>query len=215
MSGRSGSTFASRPSTPLRRLRAAPSRSRASRPSSSSAWTMPTPGTAALRPACSISKSQPDCISVPVFPNRKFRLSYIYVRSAAGIELPRDLHGKRVGIRVWANTAGVWARGALQHHYGVDLGAHPVGCARQDESRIPAGALDIAYLNPTTKVRASEAIAKLDALLLDGAVDAVIHARRDSRRSRARTRASAACFATTRPRRRTTSRPPASFRSAT
>jgi 4,5-dihydroxyphthalate decarboxylase len=121
-------------------------------------------------------ESQTDCISVPVFPNRKFRLSYIYVRSGAGIESSQDLHGKRVGIRVWANTAGVWARGALQHHYGVDLARIKWVALAQDASKIPAGALDIEYLNPTSKVRAAVAIAKLDALLLDGDVDAVIDA---------------------------------------
>ncbi len=60
-------------------------------------------------------------ISIPAFPNRKFRLAYIFVNSKAGIESPRDLEGKRVGIMQWDNTAGVWARGALQHYYGVDL----------------------------------------------------------------------------------------------
>jgi 4,5-dihydroxyphthalate decarboxylase len=60
-------------------------------------------------------------ISIPAFPNRKFRLSYIFVNSGAGIESPRDLEGKRVGIMQWDNTAGVWARGALQHYYKVDL----------------------------------------------------------------------------------------------
>src|SRR5262245_41074886 len=121
-------------------------------------------------------ESQTDCISVPVFPNRKFRLSYIYVRTGAGIESPRDLNGKRVGIRVWANTAGVWARGALQHHFGVDPARIKWLALVQDASKIPASVLDITYLASTTKVRASEAIAKLDALLLDGAVDAVIDA---------------------------------------
>src|ERR1041384_5311594 len=60
-------------------------------------------------------------ISIPAFPNRKFRLAYIFVNSKAGIETPKDLEGKRVGIMQWDNTAGVWARGALQHYYGVDL----------------------------------------------------------------------------------------------
>ena len=59
--------------------------------------------------------------SIPAFPNRKFRLSYIYVNSKAGIESPRDLEGKRVGIPQWDNTAGVWARGALQNYYKIDL----------------------------------------------------------------------------------------------
>ena len=60
-------------------------------------------------------------VCIPAFPNRKFRLSYIYVNAAAGIEAPKDLEGKRVGIPAWGNTAGVWARGALQNYYEVDL----------------------------------------------------------------------------------------------
>ncbi|HXG49873.1 MAG TPA: hypothetical protein VNN77_00510 [candidate division Zixibacteria bacterium] len=60
-------------------------------------------------------------LSIPAFPNRKFRLSYIFVNSGSGIGSPRDLAGRRVGIMQWDNTAGVWARGALQHYYGVDL----------------------------------------------------------------------------------------------
>ena len=60
-------------------------------------------------------------ISIPAYPNRKFRLAYIFVNSKAGIESAKDLEGRRVGIMQWDNTAGVWARGALQHFYGVDL----------------------------------------------------------------------------------------------
>src|SRR5918999_3539832 len=59
-------------------------------------------------------------ISIPAFPNRKFRLAYIFVNSKAGIETAKGLEGRRVGIMQWDNTAGVWARGALQHYYGVD-----------------------------------------------------------------------------------------------
>ncbi|NIO09641.1 MAG: hypothetical protein GTO40_17210 [Deltaproteobacteria bacterium] len=59
--------------------------------------------------------------SIPVFTNRKFRLSYIFVNSGSGIESPRDLEGKRVGISSWGNTACMWAKGALQNAYGVDL----------------------------------------------------------------------------------------------
>ena len=60
-------------------------------------------------------------VSIPAFPNRKFRLSYIFVNSAAGIHGPKDLEGKRVGVFAWDNTAGVWERGALQDHFGVDF----------------------------------------------------------------------------------------------
>jgi 4,5-dihydroxyphthalate decarboxylase len=48
-----------------------------------------------------------------------FRHSAIYVRPS--IKTPKDLEGKRVGIPEWAQTAGIYARGLLQHEYGVDL----------------------------------------------------------------------------------------------
>lgn len=60
-------------------------------------------------------------VAVPVFPNRRFRHSFIYVSSVSGIEAPRDLEGKQVACMQWANTAAVWVRSFLMHDYGVDL----------------------------------------------------------------------------------------------
>src|ERR1043166_7047720 len=34
---------------------------------------------------------------------------------------PRDLNGKAVGVRAYAQTSGVWVRGVLKSEYGVDL----------------------------------------------------------------------------------------------
>lgn len=34
---------------------------------------------------------------------------------------PRDIEGKRVGVRSYAQTTGLWIRGVLRHEYGVDL----------------------------------------------------------------------------------------------
>lgn len=104
-------------------------------------------------------------IAVPAFPNRKFRLSYIFVNSAAGINEPRDLEGKRVGILTWVNTAGIWARGALHHHYDVDL-ASIRWCSRQPAPPgLPPG-MGIEHLRD----------ANLDGLLVAGELDAVIQA---------------------------------------
>jgi 4,5-dihydroxyphthalate decarboxylase len=33
----------------------------------------------------------------------------------------KDIEGKKVGVRTYAQTTGLWARGILQHEYGVDL----------------------------------------------------------------------------------------------
>ena len=107
-------------------------------------------------------------ISIPAFPNRKFRLAYIFVNAKAGIQSAHDLEGKRVGIMQWDNTAGVWARGALQHYYGVDLKRiHWVG-ARVKAEGVAEG-IHIEKLNST-----GDPDQMLDQLLVDGAIDAVI-----------------------------------------
>lgn len=103
-------------------------------------------------------------VSIPAFPNRKFRLSYIYVNKVAGIESPVHLEGKRVGIPFWDNTAGVWARGALQHYYRVDL------------TRIHWFALSskVKSLTPGIRIETLHQGADLDSMLVEGSLDAVI-----------------------------------------
>jgi 4,5-dihydroxyphthalate decarboxylase len=61
-----------------------------------------------------------DFTAIPVFPHRRFRHAYIFVHKEAGIHTPKDLEGRRVGVPRLANTAALWARGALMHSYGVD-----------------------------------------------------------------------------------------------
>jgi 4,5-dihydroxyphthalate decarboxylase len=34
---------------------------------------------------------------------------------------PKDIEGKKVGVRSYTQTTGLWVRGILQHEYGVDL----------------------------------------------------------------------------------------------
>ena len=34
---------------------------------------------------------------------------------------PRDIEGRKVGVRTYSQTTGLWVRGILQHEYGVDL----------------------------------------------------------------------------------------------
>jgi 4,5-dihydroxyphthalate decarboxylase len=59
--------------------------------------------------------------AIPVFPARAFRHSYIFINTKSGIREPKDLMGKRVGLAEFQQTATVWARGMLQHEYGVKL----------------------------------------------------------------------------------------------
>ena len=46
----------------------------------------------------------------------------IAYNSERGELKPADLVGKRVGVRAYSVTTGVWVRGILQHQFGVDLG---------------------------------------------------------------------------------------------
>jgi 4,5-dihydroxyphthalate decarboxylase len=64
------------------------------------------------------SRGEP-LMAIPVFPNRKFRHSYIFVRHDSRLEEPANLRGKRVGIPAWLNTCGLWVRGILSDEYGV------------------------------------------------------------------------------------------------
>ncbi len=68
-----------------------------------------------------IARSQGDerFIAIPVFTSRCFRHSAIYVNAECGIQHPRDLKGKIVGVPEYQLTAIVWVRGILQHDYGV------------------------------------------------------------------------------------------------
>jgi 4,5-dihydroxyphthalate decarboxylase len=102
---------------------------------------------------------------IPVFPNRKFRHSYVFVNRGAGLREPRDLAGKRVGLRDWGNTASLWVRGIFQRYYGLDL-ARVAWVAQRAPTgvRLPAG----------VAVETLPADADLDALLAAGALDAVI-----------------------------------------
>jgi 4,5-dihydroxyphthalate decarboxylase len=107
-------------------------------------------------------------ISIPAFPNRKFRQAYIFVNSKAGIEAAKDLEGKKVGIMQWDNTAGVWARGALQHYYGLDLKRVKWVSPRAQKDGVAEG-IHIEKIDAT-----GDPDTLLDNLLLEGTIDAVI-----------------------------------------
>jgi 4,5-dihydroxyphthalate decarboxylase len=58
-------------------------------------------------------------VALPVFPNRRFRQSFIFVTAASGLHTPNDLKGKRVGIPFYGNTGALWTQGLLQDEYGL------------------------------------------------------------------------------------------------
>jgi 4,5-dihydroxyphthalate decarboxylase len=112
-------------------------------------------------------KGQHPYISVPAYPNRKFRLAYIFVNNASGIESPKDLEGKRVFV---SSTAGVWARGALQNHYGVDM-TRINWCMPGPEAKSWSPDINVEALPHISGPTDAEA---LDKMLVEKEVDAVI-----------------------------------------
>lgn len=109
--------------------------------------------------------------AIPVFPHRRFRLSYVYRRVGSGIEEPGDLEGKRVGVVNWQTTTGIWQRGILREHYGVDptrIQWHRVG-----SEIVP---VDVPGEYPLTDVDAGGGtVPYMEGLLRSGDLDAVFH----------------------------------------
>ncbi len=61
--------------------------------------------------------------ALPVFLTHDFYHGGILVHRESGIGSPRDLEGKKVGVRSYTLTPGVWTRAILQTEHGVDLDA--------------------------------------------------------------------------------------------
>jgi 4,5-dihydroxyphthalate decarboxylase len=57
--------------------------------------------------------------AIPVFPHRRFRHGFIFVNTSKGIKSPKDLVGKKVGVKSFQATAILWMKGILEHEYGV------------------------------------------------------------------------------------------------
>src|SRR5688572_6475014 len=60
--------------------------------------------------------------ALPIFPMRALHHDAIVYNTQAGIRGPKELEGRQVRVnRGYTVATGVWARGILQHQYGVDL----------------------------------------------------------------------------------------------
>jgi 4,5-dihydroxyphthalate decarboxylase len=59
--------------------------------------------------------------ALPVFVMRQFHHSPIVYNMKSGVQSPKDLEGKKVGVRAYTVTTGVWTRGILATEYVVDL----------------------------------------------------------------------------------------------
>ena len=58
--------------------------------------------------------------ALPIFLMRRFHHGGFVVRPDAKIRVPKDLEGKKVGVRAYSVTTGVWTRGIFINEYGLD-----------------------------------------------------------------------------------------------
>ncbi|MCR6489212.1 hypothetical protein M8542_40970 [Amycolatopsis sp. OK19-0408] len=102
--------------------------------------------------------------AIPVFLNRRFHHADVQCAAASGIRVPGDLAGKRIGVRAYTVTTGVWVRGILHDEYGLDLGS--VTWVVDDEDHIEGRA-------PSNVERVTDG-RSLGALLRAGEIDAAL-----------------------------------------
>jgi 4,5-dihydroxyphthalate decarboxylase len=120
------------------------------------------------------SQGDAPMVAIPVFPSRVHRHSAVYVRRDAGVRTAKDLEGRTVGIPEWAQTAGIYVRGALAESHGVDLGQIRWLQAGVNE---PGRTEKVALKLPAAIRYEPRPHTSLSAMLASGEVDAVISAR--------------------------------------
>ena len=79
---------------------------------------------------------------------------------------PADIEGKRIGIRSYTQTTGIWVRGIFKHEYGVDLNKVTWVC--NDDGHLAE------FRDPPNVERTPPDAKKVDQMLLDGEVDGAI-----------------------------------------
>ena len=59
-------------------------------------------------------------IALPIFLMRRFHHGGFVTRPDANCKVPKDLEGKKVGVRAYSVTTGVWTRGIFMNEYDMD-----------------------------------------------------------------------------------------------
>jgi 4,5-dihydroxyphthalate decarboxylase len=95
----------------------------------------------------------------------RFQHDTIAYNATHGPLKPGDLAGKRIGVRAYTQTTGVWVRGILEEEYGVDLDR--VTTVSFEDAHVAE------YVDPPHVERAAPG-KTLEGMLLAGEVDAAI-----------------------------------------
>src|SRR6201993_1103648 len=102
---------------------------------------------------------------LPIVVMRGFHHAALVCPVGSPIRGPADLRGKRIGVRAWSQTTGVWVRGILRDEYDVD---------HRDITWVTAEDAHVAeYRAPPNVVRIAPG-QDLKAMLADETIDAAI-----------------------------------------
>jgi len=104
-------------------------------------------------------------VLLPAVVLSRFQHPYIVYNRERGTLAPREIEGRRVGIRAYSVTTVTWIRGILAEDYGVDLGR--VRWVSFEEPHVAE------FRDPPNVERAAEGAGMLD-MLLAGEIDAAV-----------------------------------------
>jgi 4,5-dihydroxyphthalate decarboxylase len=104
-------------------------------------------------------------VLLPATMMGRFQHGTMFYNSERGTVTPESLPSRRVGVRAFSQTTGVWLRGILWKDYGVDLGK--VKWVTFEDAHVPE------YRDPRGVERAA-AGKDMTKMLLDGELDAAI-----------------------------------------
>ena len=104
-------------------------------------------------------------VLLPAVVLSRFQHPYIVYNRERGMLAPRDLEGRRVGMRAYSVTTVTWLRGVLADDYGVDLSR--VRWVGFEEPHVAE------FRDPPNVERAPEGASALD-MLLAGELDAAV-----------------------------------------
>jgi len=93
----------------------------------------------------------------------RFQHAYALYHARSGTLTPRDLNGKRVGIRSFTTTTGAWLRGILAEDHDVDLDS--IDWVTFEDAHVAE------YRDTTKRAPAGKQIVQM---LIDGELDAVL-----------------------------------------
>jgi 4,5-dihydroxyphthalate decarboxylase len=102
---------------------------------------------------------------LPVVVMRGFHQAALMCPLHSLLQGPQDLAGKRIGVRAFSQTTGIWLRGILLDTYGVDH--RSITWVTEEDAHL------LEYQDPSNVVRTSPG-QNLGAMLLSGEIDAGI-----------------------------------------